>query len=245
MKRFAYTLCIAVLIIAFAGCGLNKKKNIPNNENSNVVETQNEISEEATVQYEESIQEESEEQSSANSIIENKPKPQLVDWKKAYLDYIEQIKNEHFEYALVYIDADDIPELYVSGDCEATGDGVCSYKGGRLIEQRLNRIGGGSYIHKSGLVFNFNGNMGYYTANVYKLTNNGFQNIFYGLQQERIIDIGNDQYDIEYDFFVGENNVTEEEFNNAIDTVFNREKSKDLHSQAVSYSKIKEQIINS
>jgi len=36
------------------------------------------------------------------------------DWKKAYLDVIEDVKTENSKYALLYIDDNDIPELLIS-----------------------------------------------------------------------------------------------------------------------------------
>ena len=46
------------------------------------------------------------------------------EWKTAYLNFLEAEKDTHLSYALIYIDGDDIPELYLSGDCEATGDSI-------------------------------------------------------------------------------------------------------------------------
>lgn len=74
----------------------------------------------------------------------------IPEWKIAYLQYLEAKKDGHLSYALVYIDGDDIPELYLSGNCEATGDSVCSYKNRTVIDQPLNRIGGGRYVERNG-----------------------------------------------------------------------------------------------
>jgi hypothetical protein len=66
----------------------------------------------------------------------------MLDWKVAYLDFLETVADEHELYALVHIGGDDIPELYLRGAYEAGGDGICTYKNGMVIEERLNRIGG-------------------------------------------------------------------------------------------------------
>lgn len=49
------------------------------------------------------------------------------NYASLYLDFINTQMGERvdfFEFALIYINDDDIPELYYSGDCEASGSGV-------------------------------------------------------------------------------------------------------------------------
>ena len=121
------------------------------------------------------------------------------EWKTAYLNFLEQKKDSHLSYALVYVDGDDIPELYLSGICEAEGDSICSYINGTVIEQPLHRIGGGWYIEKSGTVFNRNGHMGYIYTHVYKLNENGFALTFEALSVERVEGSENDGYKLYYE----------------------------------------------
>ena len=64
----------------------------------------------------------------STNITETAETDDAPDWKTAYLNFLEQEKDSHRSYALVYIDGDDIPELYLSGRDEATGDSVCSSK---------------------------------------------------------------------------------------------------------------------
>ena len=173
---------------------------------------------------------------------ETEGQPVEGDWKKAYLDYIESVKNSHYYYALVYIDGDDIPELYVSGDCEATGDGVCSYKNGKVVEQRLNRIGGGRYIEKGGLLINRNGNMGACYTNVYKLTEDGFINTFSAFSGEYAEPSENDDVKLHYEYSVEGVAVGEDEHNAAVEKAFDSEKAVWLEEGSVKYEEIKQQI---
>ena len=171
--------------------------------------------------------------------------PATPTWKEAYLTFLNTatVKDYHVSYALVYVDNDNIPELYLNGDCAATGDTVCTFINGSLVEQQLNRNNGGRYIERSGALYNCNGNMGYYTTHVYKLTAEGFSQTFYALMAEKSFEqwVNRDPM-FSYEYFVENVPVSETEYNNATSTAFNYAQSKPLHENAVSYDQIVEQI---
>ena len=181
-----------------------------------------------------------------------------VPWKNAYLTYIEDMggNKDVCEYRLVYVDGDDIPELFISGKYEALGGTVCSYKGGKVVSAHLHRIGGGSYIEKSGLVHSFNGHMGYYIAEIYRLTGGGFSCIFYGHQEdtyEKIINEAGQEENVTISKFFLHNGseqveVTEEAFFAAQAEIFDSNFSEALYyyddSRMYTYDKIKQLIIN-
>ncbi len=173
--------------------------------------------------------------------------PQLQDWKPAYLEFLENAKDYHVGFALVYIDGDDIPELYLNGDCEATGDALCTYKNGRVIEEPLSRTWGGSYIPGSGLVKNTNGNMGYYTTDIYSLTDTGFVNIWSGLEVQEIIPPANEDEEptMAISFSIGDQTVSEEEYYAAIEAVFNTSQAVPLHENTLSYDAVRQLIQDS
>ena len=166
------------------------------------------------------------------------------EWKTAYLNFLEAEKDTHLSYALIYIDGDDIPELYLSGDCEATGDSICSYKNGAIVEQQLNRIGGGWYIEKSGNVINQNGNMGHIYTHVYKLNEDGFILTFEALSAERVEVLGNDEYKLHYEYSIGDKSANESEYNSAIEAAFDFENAVRLNDNEVNYDTIRQQIID-
>ena len=168
----------------------------------------------------------------------------ISPWKTAYLEYLEAQKDDHLSYALIYIDDDDIPELYLSGNCEATGDSVCSYKNGTVIEQLLNRIGGGKYIEKSGEIINQNGNMGQIYTHVYKLTEHGFVLTFHALSSEHAEYLGHDEYSISYEYSVENKPVNESDYTAAVDAAFNFAQSVPLNENAVEYDAITQQIMD-
>ena len=173
--------------------------------------------------------------------------PQLQQWQMAYLDFLERAKDNHVAFALVRIDEDDVPELYLNGDCEATGDAICTYQNGQVIELRLRRAFGGSYIPGSGLVKNTNGNMGYYTTDIFKLTDSGFANIWSGLEEQEYVPPANENEDATFvsTFFIGDQAVNEEAYYAAIETVFPASQAVWLHENAVSLDAIRQLILDS
>ena len=166
------------------------------------------------------------------------------EWKTAYLNFLEQEKDSHNSYSLVYIDGDDIPELYLSGIDEATGDSVCTYKNGAIVEQQLNRRGGGWYIEKSGNVINQNGKMGRIYTHVYKLNEDGFILTFEALSAERVEILENDEYKLHYEYSIGNKTVSESEYNSAVNAAFNFENAIRLNENDVNYDAIRQQIID-
>lgn len=168
----------------------------------------------------------------------------LADWKTAYLDYISTIKDEFSNYALIYIDNDNIPELYLNGMSEATGDMVCSYKNGTVISQQLGRTGGGSYIEKSGKFINQNGNMGNCYTEPFELTENGFVSPFYGSMQITYEELENGEFNEIYKYSIDGVTVSEDEYNAKIAAFFDFSQAKMLGENRVSYDEIVQQITN-
>ena len=157
----------------------------------------------------------------------------LSSWKTAYSDYLEAKKEAYLSYALVYVDNDDVPELYLSGNCEAVGDSICAFRNGTVVEQPLNRIGGGWYIKKSGEIFNRNGHMGHISIHVYELTDKGFTLTF---------NAGSIENDLTCAYFIGEEAVGKSAFDAAVEAAFDSEQAKPLHEGAVDYDEIQTQI---
>ena len=167
----------------------------------------------------------------------------VSDWRDAYLEILEARKDiSPSSYALVYVDADEIPELYVSGCCEAEGDMVYSYKNGDLVMTYLNRTGGGRYIEKGGLIINQNGHMGRYYTTIYTLCEDGFVLNFSGVRTESYEHIGGDNYITHTQYSIGDEIVSEDEFNSAVNSLFDFSRSKEFYDQAVSYNEIMQQL---
>jgi|GEM_PF-1719069 len=126
-------------------------------------------------------------QSDGGAATDSKPSEQDRDssWKKAYLDYINQAYYEGFiSYNLIYVDDNDVPELYLCGAGEYIGEKICTYTNGVIVELPLYRLCGTSFKERSGLIMNSNGHMGYYSDSLYKLENGVFTRLHYGTIEE-------------------------------------------------------------
>ena len=179
------------------------------------------------------------------SNTKNDIKDTFLDWKTAYLDFIESRESVYdfdYRYALVYVDNDDIPELYAMGVCEADGDLICSYKNGNVIEQHLGRRLGGKYVERSGIVINQNGHMGQYYDNVYKLDQNGFSQILKASYTERYVTLENGDLEIINEYFIDGKAVSEDEYNNAVHSAVDLSQTMEFYEKSVSYDVIKQQI---
>ena len=168
----------------------------------------------------------------------------MTEWKKAYLEFLEVNHFEFSSYRLVYVDGDDIPELYLSGICEAGGDSVCSFKNGEVIQFRLKRMWGGYFIPGSGMILNCNGNMGYYSTDVYKLTESSFVLILSGLEVQSYDYLENGDLKITSEYFLEDEPVSEEEFYAAFAAVFDYSQATGFHQSDVSYEEIRQLILD-
>ena len=172
------------------------------------------------------------------------PIVQTPQWKTAYLDFLNAKKGAYQSYALVFVDGDMVPELYMCGDAEAIGDSICTYKNGVVVEQQLNRVGGGWYIEKSGKIINQNGHMGRMYTHVYHLEDGTFTLTFQALEVERAGEwLGNDEYNLYYEYSVENEPVSEAEYNAAVEAAFDFEHAMLLDENAVDYDAICQQII--
>ena len=168
----------------------------------------------------------------------------LADCEKAYLEFLKDKKESYRLFSLVFIDDDDIPELYLMGACEAQGDMVCSFKNGTVITQQLRRTGGGKYIERSGDMINQNGNMGRCYTNVYRLNENGFTETFNALSSESVeyIEGKGGEYRFIHEYFIDDTPVSEADYNDALSSAFDLSRAVRLDENAVSYNAIIEQL---
>ena len=175
--------------------------------------------------------------------------PQLAPWKTAYLNTIkEEYDFSYITFRLVYVDSDSIPELFIDTGAEAGGSRVYTYRNGSVDNVYLNRCGGAYYIPYSGLVYNCNGNMGYYYTSVYRLSGGSFANLLGGLEIHEYSYFTNEEGEEEYTevvtYSIGEQELTEEEFNAQVAAVFDLSSAFPLKSNMQSYSAIQQTIRN-
>lgn len=147
----------------------------------------------------------------------------FATWKEAYSDFIiklhvtEGFDKGNFEYSLIYVDDNDIPELYINTRVMASGEIVVSFYDGKIRSMNRDRVGI-EYIEYGGLLYNMAGAMGYYPCNIYMLEKGEFTEIGTGSEYER----QDDEQNIYFEYLWEGKEVTEAEYmahiNNLIDT---------------------------
>ena len=222
MKKVSFVLCVCLVSLALLLCACQVSAD-NNSEISTTLPAQNI-------------------QNALSEINQTNNETATSEWKTAYLEFIESNNGAYTSFGLVFVDDDDIPELYMSGVCEADGDRICSYKNGTVVDAYMNRKGGGKYVERGGTVINQNGHMGRCYTTVYKLDENGFTKTFSALSVEHYEHLGNEEYEITYEYSIEGQTVSEEEYNAAINASFDFANASEFYEIAVSYDAIKQQI---
>lgn len=135
----------------------------------------------------------------------------FATWQEAYAAYIERRKcspmmSEYVDYALIYVDDDEIPELYIFSGGMAMGEFVVSFYDGYVGVMNRERVGL-HYLEHGGLLYSESGNMGFYPCNIYRLERGEFSEIGTGWCSESY-----DGETVTFDYFWEECPVTETEY---------------------------------
>jgi len=103
-----------------------------------------------------------------------------AEWRSAYYDYLlSKNLSGYVGYSLLYVNDDAIPELYLYGDCEATGQLYATYSNGQVNEVYLGRLYS-EYGEKQNVVVSSDGHMGYYYDIIYVIENGVFKQVHEG-----------------------------------------------------------------
>lgn len=223
MKKVSFVLCVCLVSLALLLCACQAAADSNNKTQPTTLPTQD-------------AQEPLKETDQTNN------EATTAEWRAAYLEFIENNNGAYTAFALVFVDDDDIPELYMSGVCEAEGDRICSYKNGTVVDAYMNRRSGGKYVERGGSIINQNGHMGRCYTTVYQLDENGFTKTLSALSVEHYEHLGNEQYEITYEYSIEGQTVSEEEYNAAINASFDFANASEFYEIAVSYDAIKQQI---
>lgn len=147
-------------------------------------------------------------------------------WREAYIDFIRKetvmlslSDSSWCSYSLIYVDDDDIPELFFFTGSMAGGEVIVSFYDGSVRAMNRERSGM-KYIEHGGLLYNGNGNTGFYPCNIYMLEKGVFSEIGTGWYAEHSDEEGS----LRYEYFWEGKAVTEAEFEAHIDELIDREK---------------------
>lgn len=143
---------------------------------------------------------------------------EFATWQEAYIDFLEKPSDtiwvsggDYEEYSLIYIDNDDIPELYIDTAFAVTGTTIVSFYDGKVRSMNRDR-GGIKYIEYGGLLYSDWGNTGFYPCDIYSLEKGEFSEIGTGWLRERI----DDNTFIDYAYYWEGKEVTETEYEECI-----------------------------
>lgn len=193
-KLLAFMLC-AVMLFAFTACGDEPKTD----DNNSTTESQTESTEQTDTESEAPVVSKedasSKPEASSKPTVTSKPVSSketvqeitsidttgLSGWKKAYAETINANSKYYNEYALVYINNDTIPELYMKPKKAKAGDMLCYFSNNKAITFKLTQSGGGSYIEKGGVIYNEFEVLANNTDTViFKFDTTGFEKLFFG-----------------------------------------------------------------
>ncbi len=164
-----------------------------------------------------------------------------MEWKKAYRDYIKKLKNNGYvRFALIYVDDDNIPELYAEGNCEAAGELICTYYNKKVVKASFGRLYGTSYSKHSGLILHDNGHMGYYYTDLYRLKDGKFTRVHKSTMTETGYDYVKEAYS--YEYTVDGKKCSESAHRKKIAAWTSGHKMTSIYKNAVSYTKMKEKL---
>ena len=199
MKKHIEVVAILIfVIIAFCGC--------QNATNADYVEKNH-----SNPQKEKVVEE--------NKKTDSEKSSDEATFAKAYLKYIEEISKESSEechYLLLYMDDDDVPELLITYQTNAGGRQLATYYDGNIVDEKL-AFGELYYEEKCGLFMVETGCQGTYPTYIYKVKNGVFSIVAQGAMNEEM-----DGFTYEWE----KEDVSEEEFNNHINQIFDKEHAK-------------------
>ena len=111
-------------------------------------------------------------------------------WPQAYMDKIAELNEEYgyFEdayygeelFKLVYLDNNNIPEIWAFTGDGAGGSFLLTYAGGQVHAHQFSGYGDIAYTERSGVFLVGSGKMGYYEDGIYRLSDGGVSCIAYG-----------------------------------------------------------------
>ena len=148
------------------------------------------------------------------------------EWKQAYIDYI----NSHGQFEiskLVNINKDEIPELYINFGTTASGDVLCSYAEGTVIEQPMYNYGF-SYIEGQNLFRDLGGHMDVYYDKIYTIQDGQFALLYsgdYGAEDNSNVQLDESGMPIYNYYWNGTQVSSQEEYMTLLNQVYNTEQA--------------------
>lgn len=174
-------------------------------------------------------------------------------WKKLYLEYLANLsegtlENVFPEGRFIYINDDNIPELYLKGNDAATGDRLLIIHNGKVHEWLLDGHGSLWYLEKKNRYHTSGGHMDNYFDSVGKISKGKMQSIasgYYGAKDNSNVKLDKNGEPV-YLYCWNDKKVTKKTYQKKLNTALGKNKEK--YKEAYSYGnmdtikKIKKQL---
>ena len=152
-----------------------------------------------------------------------------ADWKRLYIDYINDnppSEPDMSSYSLIYINDDDIPELWINFGFSFEGNHLCTVSGGKLDVINFSQYGL-SYIERQNLFVINGGRMDIFYDDVYRVQDGKFVRLHkgnYGVEDNTNVPLDEEGLAI-YRYWWDGKEVSEKEYESALSSVFDASKA--------------------
>lgn len=164
---------------------------------------------------------------------------EMQDWQAAYAEYIEGVEyGPYNQYALIYVDEDDIPELVICTGTVATACTVLTFHDGEVDALQTWSLQC-NYIEKKNLYWDAYGRMGEFYDQVYTIENGKWVHVLGGEYIAKLDEDGliTDEYDYAWE---GEA-VPEDTYYENLHAVYDIEENQNVGSEQ--YVKLDEMLL--
>ena len=187
---------------------------------------------------------------SLNEIYKQLRLDTMSDWKKCYYEYLtkQEINNEdvdNLEVCFVYIDNNDVPEMFINNSTVDTELEICYISDDEIKTETLS-LYGLQYIEKKGLLLERGGNMDSFYDIIYRLKNGEKKVIAqgsYGAADNSQLEFDEEGAPI-YEYYWNEQPVSQSQYERNLNRKFNQSLSKMFDEDMMSIPEAKEEIIN-
>lgn len=170
-------------------------------------------------------------------------------WRRAYLSYLQDNMDYELteaEFQLIYIDDNDIPELWICYPNIAAGSQVCTFDGKNVQDVYISEYGTLSYIERGGYFYTSGGHMDVYWDGVFQLKDGRFTEIVHGdFGAEDNANVQFDENGPIYQYIWNNELMSEEEYQKALNSSFDFISAKNIFDgHSSSYDEVCRNLIN-
>ncbi len=171
-------------------------------------------------------------------------------WQNAYVSYIlsEGLLFDDYQYELININGDSVPELFIKGISVANGNRIITYAGKNKVNCEYLGDSSVSYIECENILKNVSGRMDSYYDTIYTIKNRKFEVLNKG--DYGAIDNSNIQLDENgepvYYYYWNDKSVSIDEYKDCLANAFDESKAKEIDwDNLINNEHIMEELVSS